>query len=411
MKRNVGLKSFRERVLGRLSTVLMLSAVTGMLGCDSRYFKDAGIYKMESTQVGVRFRNLPRFMGGGVSSRLMHPGQMVVVMPWDTVYRFTTSVQEVSWGPGRLHPDYISTRARDGNEVAVSVTVRYQLATEVEALRNMVENVSTNDAGVQDIVGVVVRADIRHYLNELSTAEFIKPEEKVKTIDRTKAAIQSRLEKYGIKVVSFNLETYKFERIRPDGSVDDSYQDKLDDINRMREETNLERARIATIVEQKKRRYNEVQAQVNRVVQEAEGSKQQAKLRGDSYLVAKKNEAEQILGSGKAEVAGTVERINALDGPGGKAILKLDIARQLQRNQAKFFVLNEGSQGQGLSVRRTDTNEILRQLGIQDATSEPGGNPKKFESRSKSSRTNEQGSETIEPEVSSVSQASGQHGQ
>jgi ribosomal protein L15 len=275
----------------------------------------------------------------------------------------------------------------------------------------MVENVSTNDAGVQDIVGVVVRADIRHYLNELSTAEFIKPEEKVKTIDRTKAAIQSRLEKYGIKVVSFNLETYKFERIRPDGSVDDSYQDKLDDINRMREETNLERARIATIVEQKKRRYNEVQAQVNRVVQEAEGSKQQAKLRGDSYLVAKKNEAEQILGSGKAEVAGTVERINALDGPGGKAILKLDIARQLQRNQAKFFVLNEGSQGQGLSVRRTDTNEILRQLGIQDATSEPGGNPKKFESRSKSSRTNEQGSETIEPEVSSVSQASGQHGQ
>ena len=117
----------------------------------------------------------------------------------------------------------------------------------------------------------------------------------------------------------------------------------------------------------KSQELNETQATVNRAVQEAEGYRQQAKFRGDAYFESKKNEAEGILATGRAEVEGLKEQIQALSGEGGIAILKLRFANELMKNSPQFVVMGESSGSGDLNVRKVDTNELLKQIGVFEA--------------------------------------------
>ena len=70
------------------SSFLLASAVV-VSGCDT------GFQHMGTTEYGVRFRTLPPVVGGGVGSAnsVALPLQTVVVLPWETIYRFDTSPQ------------------------------------------------------------------------------------------------------------------------------------------------------------------------------------------------------------------------------------------------------------------------------------------------------------------------------
>ena len=53
---------------------------------------------MEATEYGVRFRKLPPQFGGGVADKVVAPGEVAFVFPWDSIYRFDTSLRRLSWG-------------------------------------------------------------------------------------------------------------------------------------------------------------------------------------------------------------------------------------------------------------------------------------------------------------------------
>jgi len=350
---------------------------------------DTGLKQMGPTEYGVIFRKLPPAIGGGVSSSVKLPGQLVVIYPWDSLYKFDTAVQDVTWGvsPGvsdvggevealkkaqsmnslaPSSPGYLNTRASDGNEVALAVTVRYKVTTDPDRLVHMIENVLTSDEEVHEMVVSVARADIRTYMNQLKTAEFLDKDARYKAVDAAKRAMQERLNPYGIEIQGVNLNDFRFERVMPDGSVDTSYQDRLKEIQKLREDTEREKQRIETVIAKKGQELNEAQAIVNRQVAEAEGTLNQSKFRGDSYYQSKQNEAKGILALGQAEVKGLIEKVNALNGAGGHEILKLELAKQLLKNDPQFIVMEQGA-NQGLDVKRTDTNQLLNQLGLIEA--------------------------------------------
>lgn len=331
----------------------------------------AGCQQMGPTEYGVRFRRLPTALGGGVARATIAPAQMAIVWPWDSIYRFDTSVQDVSWGSGKAAvPDtsnFVHTRALDGNEVALAVTVRYRIATEAEKLGRLLQEVGTSNEEVRALVVSVGRAEIRTKMNALRTAEFLDEKSRYEAVDSVKAAMVTRLEPYGIEVLRVALDGYRFERVLRDGTIDSSYQEKLTEIQRLREDTEREKLRIDTVRAKKQQEFNETQAGVNRQVAEAEGYKKQAALRGDAYYEARANEAKAITAQGKAEVEGLIEQINALSGPGSEAILKLEVAKSLIKSDPKFVVLDSGDNAGGLEVKRLDTNELLAQLGAFEA--------------------------------------------
>ncbi|MBN8549048.1 MAG: hypothetical protein J0M12_07015 [Deltaproteobacteria bacterium] len=340
----------------------------------SLLFLLCGCQKMESTEFGVLFRRLPPYFFGGIAPHVVTPGETTFIMPWDSIYRFDTSVKDLSWGRraskdaegGEVvdRGDYVHTRALDGNEVALGVTIRFRISPEPTSLRKLVEEVATDDQGVENLVSAVGLAYLRTYMNRLSTEKFLDESERYNAVDSVRSAMEKTLSPLGVEVLRVNLDDFRFERLGRDGTIDTVYQDKLTEIQKLHQDTERERSRIETVRAKKLQELNNAVAVVNRQVAEAQGYKNQAKLRGDGYYQAKSNEAMGILATGQAEVSGIVEQVNALAGPGGEAILRLEIARQIAQSNPQFVLMGESSQPSGVDVKRTDTNELLRQIGV-----------------------------------------------
>jgi hypothetical protein len=60
-----------------------------------------------------------------------------------------------------------------------------------------------------------------------------------------------------------------------------------------------------------------------------------------------------------------------LSGKGGKAMLRLEVAKQLAKANPKFVALNpsNASAGEGarIDLSKTDMNQLLQQLGVTEA--------------------------------------------
>lgn len=350
-----------RRILSALFPSLLLLSAFFLSACD------LPIQQMEPTERGVVFRKLPPALGGGVSSRVVRGGELVYLFPWDSLIRINTGSQDVLLGEGSggdSFEPFVFTRALDGNEVAVKMTIRYQVSDDPEKLEKVVQHIADNDLGIRNLVIATSRAMIRKHMNSIRTSDFLQDKSRYAAVERVREGVREMLEPYGISILGVMLDRFEFARLQPDGTVDRQYQEKLNEIQRFREETERERLRIDTVRADGQQRYNTTQAQVNRMIEEAKGAKIQATLRGKGYLDSKSNEAKGILAKGKAEVDGIIEKINALSGPGGEAILKLDVARHLQESDPRFVLMGDGGSQSEVSVNKLDTNELLSQLGL-----------------------------------------------
>lgn len=341
--------------------LLFLVMVFGLCGCD------IGLQQMGATEVGIIFRRLPPSFGGGLSKSIAKSGENVFIWPWDSLYRLDLAVKYVSWGANKTDTtssfDYVYTRALDGNEVALGVTVQYRLNTDPEKLLYLLRHVATSNTGVDQIIQTVARADIRTFMNQLKTSEFFNRDARYKAIEDVKKAMNERLATEGISIESVILDEHRFVRLLPDGNLDDSYQEKIDETQKFGQDTERELLRIETVKAQKEQDFNNAQAAFNRQVAEAEGYLDQAKLRADSYFKTRGNVAKGITAKGMAEVEGMKAQIAALAGEGGRAMLRLELSKELLKGDPKFVIMQESGQT-GLSVNRTDVNQLLKQIGV-----------------------------------------------
>lgn len=353
---------------GTLRAFIALLSVA-LSGCDT------GLQHMGATEYGVKFRKLPPIIGGGVGgpSSVASPLETVVVFPWESIYRFDTSPQYLSWGRGMgdggvsgqlVQNEDVHTRARDGNEAALKLTVRYRISSHPENLVKLVQQVATSNEDARRLVIAVVRSEIRTHMNKLRTAEYRDDKKRNDTVDDAVNAARSKLSPWGIDVEAINLKQYRFVRLLQDGSEDTSYQDRLRDIQEKEQDIEGERTRIETVRAKKHAEYSQAESLYNSRVAEAKGYKEQSAYLGDSYYTAKSNEAKAITAEGNAEVEGLKKQIAALAGRGGKAMIRLEVAKQLAKGEPKFIAVNP--QGGGLELSKTDMNQLIQQLGIAE---------------------------------------------
>jgi regulator of protease activity HflC (stomatin/prohibitin superfamily) len=320
---------------------------------------------------------VPTFLGGGVgdAGSVALPLQTVVVMPWETIYRFDTSPQYLSWGRGMgdaggamqlVQDEDVHTRAKDGNEAALKLSVRYRIKPDPQVLIKLVQEVATDVDGVQKLVVAVVRSEIRTFMNHLRTAEFRDDRKRNGKVDETLQAAQARLQPLGIELEAINLRQYRFVRLLRDGREDTSYQDRLREIQELEQDIEGERSRIETVKERKNKEKLEAESAFNTRLLEAQGYKEQSIFAGDAYYEAKSNEAKAIRAEGLAEVEGLRQQIAALSGKGGEALVRLEVVKQLARANPSFVALNggPGSQGAGMDLSKIDLNQLLQQFGI-----------------------------------------------
>jgi len=355
--------------LFKISLLLIIGSL--LSACDN------GFQRLEAGEYGIKFVKLPPFLGGGVAEKVLKPGEMEFIMPWEDLYRLDTTVQSISWsakgsGSNPNIEDSVQTRTVDGNEVLLGMTVQYRIdPTKVSHIIQYVAGEKGHiESRIHELVASIARSDIRTHLNTLSTRDFFSQEQRQKAIDKLRDAMNARLNPEGIMIEAVVYNGHRFERIKPDG-VDDSYQQKIDQTQATSQETAQERKRVAVVVEQKKIEYNELMAKVNRSVAEAKGKKEQAVLRGDSYFTAKNLESERIKTVGLQDIEGLKKRIEALSGPGGEAILKSEIADELAKSNPSFIVINNDSGGSNtVGVNKLDTNDLIKQMGLIEGMKE-----------------------------------------
>lgn len=357
------------------SSLLFFLLLPLLAGCDTLSEKVGGFQTIGGGEHAVIFSALPRMLGGGVeASRILRPGEKEFVWPWERLYRIDTTVQSIGWGgmnqgDNRKSEDFVETRTLDGNEVLLAITIQYHVNP--EKLGWIVQHVGVTNESLRQLISAVARADVRTHTNTLKTQGFFQPNERDNAVNQVKQAMNKRLNPEGIIVDDVIYVDHRFERRLADGSSDHAYQEQIDSTQAMVQEIQKEEKNIHTVEEQKHREFNEAQAIVNRKIEEAEGYQRQAQLRGDGYLARKRNEAEQITAVGNAEVEGLKKQVDALSGPGGRALLRIEIARQLLISRPNFVLLNSaGEKGAGIELNRLDTNELLRQTGILSLSGE-----------------------------------------
>jgi hypothetical protein len=315
-------------------------------------------------------------VGGGVggATSVASPLETIVVFPWESVYRFDTAPQYLSWGRGMadggiagqlVQAEDVHTRARDGNEAALKLTVRYRISPSPESLIKLVQEVATSNEDVRQLVISVVRSEIRTYMNKLRTAEFRDDKKRNDTVDAALSATRAKLSPWGIDVEGINLKQYRFVRLLRDGNEDTSYQDRLRDIQEKEQDIEGERTRIETVRAKKHAEYSQAQSIYNARIAEANGYKEQSTYQGDAYYASKSNEAKAIQAEGTAEIEGLRQQIAALAGKGGRAMVRLEVAKQLSKGDPKFVAINPG-QGGAIDLSKTDMNQLIQQLGIAE---------------------------------------------
>lgn len=334
---------------------------------------DTGIKVLGSTELGVKFSKLPPQIGGLPSeSSIVNRGEAVIVWPWENLYTFDTKKKIIEWGEvgegdDTAVDDYVQTRALDGNEVSLAVRVEYRISNKPKGVLKLIQEVATNEDQVREIVESVARADIRTAMNELRTNEFFDNDKKFSGQEKIKKRMRNRLNQYGIIIESVNLEEHRFERVALDGTIDRSYQEMINQVQTLDEKRKREESRIETVRAQKIRELNDVKSLMNRKVEQAKGFLRQAKMRGDNYYKVKENEAKRITETGNAEIEGLTAVIKAYQGKGGKEILKLELVKQLIKNDPKFVVMSSSGKSDGISVNKIDTNDLIKQAGLFEA--------------------------------------------
>jgi hypothetical protein len=351
-----------------LRFILFSSLLVAVTGCE----------QMKAGEHGVKFSKLPWFLGGGIKERIVTPGAVEIVFPWERLYKLDTTVQSITWGDaGRgsdpAVDDTVETRARDGNEVGLSVTIRYRVQPEM--LTHLIQKVGIDMNSVERLVTASARAEIRNKLNVLRTKDFFSPEKRQAALEEVKTSLNNKLHQEGISIDEVSYHDHRFERRMPDGSFDRSYQEQIDKTQAVNQQTEQEENKITLVIERKKQEFNEALGRVNRLVEEADGYKRQATLKGDAYLTTKRNEAEQVRSAGMSEVEGLKKQIEALQGPGGRAILRLAIVKALISAHPKFILINSpnknsSSGSSAIDVNRTDTNDLIKEIGLFESLKE-----------------------------------------
>lgn len=335
-----------------------------------------------SVEYGVVFNRLPPLLGGGVSEKVVPPGQTTWLMPWQQMIVLDTGVKSLVWGEPSTQKDVaygkndwvseknIQTRTQDGNEVGLVMVVQYKL--DPTKLPHIIQNVGISNERIRQIVSAVAVADIRSFMNTLNTGDFMSKStaKRNEIVAKVAESLNYRLGPEGIIIEQVVYKNHQFERDLPGGKVDRSFQDQVERTQATYQEAQQEEKKIKTVEEQKKREYNEAEAAINRLMEEAKGLERQARLRGDAYYTVKQNVAGQIETKGEAEVDALKKQIDALSGAGGKSLLRLEIVKALARSQSKFVLLDlPDATGSALTVNKVDTNDLMRQLGLVTALS------------------------------------------
>ncbi len=310
------------------------------------------------TEVGVRTVKLGIFKSRGVEEKYYAPGKTYFFMPiineWNT---FDTKLQtmEMTFDPKRgdlRARDDLLFKTVDGNDISLDVIIQYRI--DAAKAPYILQNVAEDDLILrQKIVRAVVRSVPRDIFGELQTEGFYISGQRQAKAEKVKEALNSILGPMGVVVAKVSTKDYRFPP---------AYQQAIEDRKIADQQAEKNKSQAKAAEEEYRRKVADAQGQVNRVVAEADGEFERAKLQADAYFQQQESIGKAITAEGVADAKGIKAMNDALGGPGGEILVKLQIAEALKGKKIYLLPVSEG----GINLKTTDINDLLKVYGLQN---------------------------------------------
>ena len=315
----------------------------------------------------------------------------VVYFPFvQDLYILDKSEQSAPMTSANISTDYpqgnpVILKTRDGGDVSLDLIIQYRLISEMadKIVQDTGKGVAFKEKWIWDYAKTICR----YNFGELEIGEFPDAEKRrLKTLKATKE-LDRMLNPHGILLTSLNFIDYRYYR---------EYAEKIQErrIADKEVEEQLQRGKAAkenqgrVITEETKKLdvavsrfrgqlYNmeiEAKAKSEKIRQEGIAYKLKAAFDADAEYGRLRREAEAILAVREAEAAGILALSDALEGAGGRNLVKLEYAKRLR--EAKVIgtpVLKAAEEIPQLRIRERERQ--LRALEIMPPPAEEEGKP------------------------------------
>ena len=311
-------------------------------------------YTTGPTEIGVKVHRYSIPSGKGVDPEVYASGTTHFYIPVISEFHtFDTKLQnmEMTFDPERgdvKSRDDLLFKTIDGNDISLDIIITYRI--DPKKAGHILEFVAPNDQILrQKIVRAIARSRPRDIFGELKTEEFYIAQKREQKSDRSLKILNGILNPYGVIVEKVATKNYRFN---------EAYQQAIED-KKVADQT-AEKNRAATLAAKEEwlKKLEEAQAEVNRMVADADGRLKQASIEADAYFKKQEEIAKGIEVQGINEAKGIEKMTRALSGTGGKTMVKLKIAEALKN---KKILLVPSS---GYNIQSTDMNQLLGLYGL-----------------------------------------------
>ncbi|NOZ13127.1 MAG: hypothetical protein GXO69_05700 [Acidobacteria bacterium] len=331
-----------------------------------------GCARVDTNEVGVKTTYFSFTGETGVDRQVYGTGYHVYIPPFSgfSVLNKTEHKLEMTRksGEGSIpRADDLKLKTSDGNNLWVDITVSWRVDPE-NAWRT-VKNVGERIPVIEETaVRPIARGILRFAFGKLSSEEFYDAEKREKEVKEGKKLLNQALAPFGIEVTDVLVNDYRFA---PD------YQKAIEDRKlydqKAREYTSL----AAAAKEDVKRRVFDASAGANRVIEDAKGEMNRAKLKGDAILYAAEKQAEAVFAQKKALAVSLAELNRALTGTGGRNVVAKRLADALKGKKISIVPMSDNGTLSMIDINRFLENlaasKALEKMDVPKAERKPAG--------------------------------------
>ena len=242
----------------------------------------------------------------------------------------------------RQERDDLKIKTSDGSDVHVDLKVQYRITTDMadQVLRTSGPDQAYKEKWARDYV----RSLARNYLGELTTEDFYDSSQRNAKVVLALQEAQRRLQPFGIAVDSLVIPTKpqfheKYEDLIKQKKLAD--QEVEEEASKALAATQLQRTRIVEGTNKKnvaveefsgqmEQKEIEAKAQAEKTMKEADAYYDKTTIGAEALLYEQQKKAEGLLAMKKAEAEGIEAMKKALEGEGGRNMVKLEYAKKLQ---------------------------------------------------------------------------------
>ena len=259
----------------------------------------------------------------------------------------TLQTLDMTEDPGRgdrTGVDNLKVKTVDGSDVYVDLKVQYRI--DPNAVVDVVKSSGLGDnyKHKQEWARDYSRSVARNYLGELTTEEFYDSAKRNAKITVAQKEINNRLEPYGIRIDNIVIprkprfykeyeEMIKQKKLADQAVLEEQSKAlaaKQKQHTLIVQETNKKNVAVETFKGQMEQKVIAAKAEGEKVKKAADAYYERVTIGAGATLYRRKKSADSILARKKAEAQGIEELKKALEGEGGRNMVKMEYARKLK---------------------------------------------------------------------------------